>query len=52
MAVILVAFGDAIGNIAMPALAALLILVGFRTIKPSRPAFCLEDRSRTAGRAW
>ncbi len=35
MAVILVAFGDAIGNIAMPALAALLILVGIRTIKPS-----------------
>ena len=34
MAVILVAFGDAIGNIAMPALAALLILVGIRTIKP------------------
>jgi len=35
MAVILVAFGDAIGNIAMPALAALLILVGIRTIKPA-----------------
>ena len=35
MAVLLVAFGDAIGNIAMPALAALLILVGYRTIKPS-----------------
>ena len=34
MAVLLVAFGDAIGNIAMPALAALLILVGYRTIKP------------------
>ena len=34
MAVILVAFGDAIGNIVMPALAALLILVGIRTIKP------------------
>ena len=35
MAVILVAFGDAIGNIAMPALAGLLIIVGIRTIKPS-----------------
>jgi len=34
MAVSLVAFGDAIGNIAMPALAALLILVGIRTVKP------------------
>ena len=34
MAVVLVAFGDAIENIAMPALAALLILVGYRTIKP------------------
>ena len=34
MAVALVAFGDAIENIAMPALAALLILVGYRTIKP------------------
>ncbi len=35
MAIILVAFSDAIGNIAMPALAALLILVGIRTIKPT-----------------
>ncbi len=35
MAIVMVAFGDAIGNIAMPALAALLILVGFRTIKPN-----------------
>ena len=34
MAVSLVALGDAIGNIAMPALAALLILVGIRTVKP------------------
>ena len=34
MAIVVVAFGDAIGNIAMPALAALLIIVGVRTIKP------------------
>ncbi len=35
MAVIVVAFGDVIGNIAMPALAALLMIVGIRTITPS-----------------
>ena len=35
MAVIVVAFGDLIGGIAMPALAGLLILVGARTIRPT-----------------
>jgi SulP family sulfate permease len=35
MAVIVVAFGDLIGNVAMPALAGLLVLIGFRTIKPA-----------------
>jgi sulfate permease, SulP family len=35
MAVIVVAFGDLIGSIAMPALAGLLILVGARTISPA-----------------
>ncbi len=35
MAVIIVAFGEVIGSIAMPALAGLLMLVGFRTIKPA-----------------
>ena len=35
MAVVIVAFGDAVGNIAMPALAGLLILIGIRTIKPT-----------------
>ena len=35
MAVIIVAFGDLIGSVAMPALAGLLMLVGFRTIKPA-----------------
>jgi SulP family sulfate permease len=35
MAVIVVAFGDLIGAIAMPALAGLLILVGARTIRPA-----------------
>lgn len=34
MAVIVIAFGDAVGEIAMPALAGLLIVVGFRTVKP------------------
>ena len=34
MAVIVVAFGGAVGEIAMPALAGLLIVVGFRTVKP------------------
>ncbi len=35
MAVIVLVFGRPIGNIAMPALAGLLIVVGFRTIKPT-----------------
>ena len=34
MAVVIVAFGGLIANVAMPALAGLLILVGYRTIKP------------------
>ena len=35
MVVVIVAFGGAIGHIAMPALAGLLILIGLRTIKPA-----------------
>jgi sulfate permease, SulP family len=35
MVVVIVAFGRAIGHIAMPALAGLLILIGIRTIKPA-----------------
>lgn len=35
MAVVIVAFGDAVGNIAMPALAGLLMLIGIRTIQPA-----------------
>ena len=35
MAVIIVAFADLIGSVAMPALAGLLMLVGYRTIKPA-----------------
>jgi sulfate permease, SulP family len=34
MAVVIVAFGDVVANIAMPALAGLLMLIGIRTIKP------------------
>jgi len=34
MAIIILIFGDLVGYIAMPALAGLLMLVGFRTIKP------------------
>ena len=34
MAVVIVAFGDAVGHLAMPALAGLLILIGIRTVKP------------------
>jgi sulfate permease, SulP family len=34
MAVVILAFGDAVANIAMPALAGLLMLIGIRTIKP------------------
>jgi SulP family sulfate permease len=35
MAVVIVAFGTAVGNLAMPALAGLLILIGVRTVKPA-----------------
>jgi SulP family sulfate permease len=35
MAIVIVIFGDAVGYIAMPALAGLLMIVGFRTIKPA-----------------
>ena len=34
MAVVIIAFASLVGHIAMPALAGLLILVGYRTIKP------------------
>lgn len=34
MAAVIVAFGDAVGHVAMPALAGLLMLIGIRTIKP------------------
>jgi SulP family sulfate permease len=34
MAIVIVAFGSVIGYVAMPALAGLLILIGYRTIKP------------------
>ncbi len=35
MAVVILAFGTAVGYVAMPALAGLLMLIGFRTIKPA-----------------
>jgi SulP family sulfate permease len=35
MAVVVVAFGQAVGYVAMPALAGLLMLIGYRTIKPA-----------------
>ena len=35
MAVVIVAFGGVVGYIAMPALAGLLMLIGFRTVKPA-----------------
>ena len=35
MAVVIVAFGGLVGYVAMPALAGLLILIGYRTIKPA-----------------
>jgi SulP family sulfate permease len=35
MAVVIVVFGDAVGAIAMPSLAGLLMLIGFRTVKPA-----------------
>ena len=34
MAIVIVAFGGAVGHLAMPALAGLLILIGIRTVKP------------------
>ena len=36
MAIVIVLFGSSIGYIAMPAIAGLLIVVGFRTFKPDR----------------
>lgn len=35
MAVVIVVFGEAVGSIAMPSLAGLLMLIGYRTIKPA-----------------
>jgi len=35
MAIVIVAFGGVVGYVAMPALAGLLMLIGFRTIKPA-----------------
>ena len=35
MAVVIVVFGDAVGAITMPSLAGLLMLIGYRTIKPA-----------------
>lgn len=35
MAIVILAFAGLVGSIAMPALAALLILIGYRTVKPS-----------------
>ena len=35
MAVVIVVFGDAVGGITMPSLAGLLMLIGYRTIKPA-----------------
>ncbi len=35
MAIVTVVFGTAVGKVAMPALAGLLMLIGFRTIKPA-----------------
>jgi SulP family sulfate permease len=35
MAVVIIAFGELVGHVAMPALAGLLMLIGFRTIKPA-----------------
>ena len=35
MAVVIVVFGNAVGHVAMPALAGLLMLIGWRTVKPA-----------------
>jgi SulP family sulfate permease len=35
MAIVIVAFGEVVGQVAMPALAGLLMLIGYRTIKPA-----------------
>ena len=35
MAIVIVALGDVVGYVAMPALAGLLMLIGYRTIKPA-----------------
>ena len=38
MAIVIVAFGGVVGYVAMPALAGLLMLIGYRTIKPANLA--------------
>ena len=49
MIIVIVAFGDAIGHIAMPALAGLLILIGVRTDHACRPEVGLAHRHRSEG---
>ena len=46
MAVVIIAFAGLVGHIAMPALAGLLMLVGFRTIQPADLAVGVEDGHR------
>ena len=52
MAVVIVVFGDAVGYVAMPALAGLLMLIGYRTIKPADLAVGVADRRRCRRRSW
>ena len=42
MAVVVIAFGGLVGEIAMPALAGLLMVVGFRTVKPDDIVFRID----------
>ena len=46
MAVVIVAFGEVVGQVAMPALAGLLMLIGFRTIKPADLAVGVDAPGR------
>ena len=50
MAVVIVAFGEVVGHVAMPALAGLLMLIGFRTVKPADLQSVWTDRHGPEGR--
>ena len=47
MAVVIVVFGEVVGGVAMPALGGLLMLIGYRTVKPADLRSCTRTRRWT-----